>query len=99
LEEASGSGGDFADGEVEGGGVGLGWFMKAGNFADELERSGADFVGRDGRIEVEKRFDAAAHESLRKKLEYSAGGGEAERGRVEGVKKEELAGTSRSAIG
>jgi hypothetical protein len=31
-----------------------------------LERSGADFVGSDGWIEIEKRFDAAAHGSLRK---------------------------------
>jgi len=60
-KEAMGCGGDFVDGEVEGGGVGLGWLVKAGDLADELKRSGADLVGSDGRIKVEKRFDAAAH--------------------------------------
>jgi len=39
----------------------LGWLVKAGDLADELKRSCADLVGSDGRIKVEKRFDAAAH--------------------------------------
>lgn len=61
AKEAMGCGRDFVDGEVEGSGVGLGWLVKARDFADELKRSGADLVGRDGRIKIEKRFDAAAH--------------------------------------
>jgi len=60
-KEAMRCGGDFADGEVECGGVGFGWLVKARDFADELKRSGADLVGSDGRIKIEKRFDAAAH--------------------------------------
>jgi hypothetical protein len=35
--------------------------VHAGDFPDELQGSGADFLGRDRRIEVEKRFDVAAH--------------------------------------
>jgi len=60
-KEAMGCGGDFVDGEFEGGGVGFGWLVKAGDLADELKRSGADLVGSDRRIKIEKRLDAAAH--------------------------------------
>jgi hypothetical protein len=66
LEKTLGSG-DFVDGAFEGGSVGFGWFMEAGDFADELERGGADFLGCDRRIEIEKRFDAAAHLGLLEK--------------------------------
>ena len=61
MEKLGGSGGDFLDGGEEGGFVGLGRLVEAGDLADELERGGADFVGSDGRLEIEKRFDAAAH--------------------------------------
>ncbi len=61
AKEAMGCGGDFVDGEIEGGGVGFRWLVKAGDLADELKRSGANLVGSDGRIKVEKGFDAAAH--------------------------------------
>src|SRR5215470_13200416 len=61
LQEAHRGTGDFVNGCVEGGFVGFGRFVKAGNLADELERSVADFVGSDGRIEVEKRFDVSAY--------------------------------------
>lgn len=61
MEEAHGSSGDFVDGVVEGLFVGFRRFIEAGDFANELERGGADFVGSDGRIEIEKRLDVSAH--------------------------------------
>jgi hypothetical protein len=39
-------------------------FVKAGDLADELERGGADFFGRNGRIEIEEDFDVSAHGGL-----------------------------------
>lgn len=63
MQELGGGGGDFVDGGEEGGLVGFRGFVKAGNFADELERGGANFVGSYGRFEIEKRLDAAAHEA------------------------------------
>jgi hypothetical protein len=35
--------------------------MEAGDFPDELQRSGAHLFRCDRRIEIEKRFDVAAH--------------------------------------
>lgn len=61
MEETLGGSGDFFDGAVERGGVGLRWLVEAGDFAHELERGGANFVGSDGWIEIEERFDVAAH--------------------------------------
>lgn len=42
--------------------------MEAGDFADELQGSVADFVGSDRRIEVEQVFDIAAHVLTRPKM-------------------------------
>lgn len=61
MEKFGGSGCDFLNGGEEGGFVGFGGLVEAGDFADELERSSADFVGSDRRFEIEKRFNAAAH--------------------------------------
>lgn len=61
MKKAHGGGGDFFDGGVESGFVGFGGCVEAGDFADELKRGGADFVGSDWRVEVEKQFDVAAH--------------------------------------
>jgi hypothetical protein len=41
--------------------VGLGGFVKAGDFSYELQRSRSDFFFRDRRIEVEQGFDIPAH--------------------------------------
>jgi hypothetical protein len=60
-EEADGDGGDFVDGRLEGCFVRLGWLVEAGDFSDELERSRADFVIGDRRIEIEERFYISAH--------------------------------------
>jgi len=37
--------------------------VKAADFADKLERGGADLVGSHRRVEVEKRFDISAHKA------------------------------------
>ena len=60
-EKASGNGGNFVDCQREGGFVGLGRFVETGDFSDELERSGSNVFGSDGRIEVEEGFDVPAH--------------------------------------
>ena len=60
-EEASGNGGNFVDCQREGGFVGLGRFVETGDFSDELERSGSNVFGSDGRIKVEEGFDVPAH--------------------------------------
>jgi len=36
--------------------------VEAGDFADELELGGADFLGSDRRIKVEERSDVSAHD-------------------------------------
>ena len=46
TEELQGNGGDLIDGVLESGFVGFGGLVKAGDFAHELERGSADFVGR-----------------------------------------------------
>lgn len=69
TEQVAGEVGDFFDGGVEGGFVGFRGIMEAGNFADELQGRGADFVVGDGRCEVKERFDVAAHAGL-----HSGGG-------------------------
>jgi hypothetical protein len=40
------------------------WLVEAGDFSHELQRSGAHFVRRDGRVEIVERFDIPAHERL-----------------------------------
>ena len=61
AEQAHGSGGDFVDGGVERFFVGLRWLIEAADFPDELERSGAHFLGSNGRIEIKQWFDVSAH--------------------------------------
>jgi hypothetical protein len=61
VEEASGGGGDFVDGGLELGLVGLGRLGEAADFADELERGVADFLVGDRRVEIEKNFYIATH--------------------------------------
>jgi hypothetical protein len=61
TEKASGDAGYFIDGGEERGFVGLRRLGEATDLSNELDRSGADFVFGDGRIEVEKYFDVAAH--------------------------------------
>ena len=39
-------------------------FFGEADFADKLQRGVADFFGSDRRVEVEKVFDIAAHESV-----------------------------------
>jgi hypothetical protein len=63
MEQARGGEGDLVNGRVEGGFVGFRGMVEAGDFADELEGSGADFVRGDRGIEVKKGFDVAAHET------------------------------------
>lgn len=60
-EQARRNMGDGVNGGVEGGFVGFGGMVHAGDFADELEGSGADFVRRDRGIKIEERFDVTAH--------------------------------------
>ena len=62
MEEAEGDGGNFVDGGLEGGLVGFGGLVEAGDFADELERGVVNFFGSYGWIEVEERFDVSAHD-------------------------------------
>jgi hypothetical protein len=59
--EAGRNGGDFVDGRLEGFFVRLGGLVEAGDFSDELERSRADFVIGDRRIEIEERSYISAH--------------------------------------
>jgi hypothetical protein len=61
MEKAGGDGGDFIDGGQKCVLIGLRRFVKTGDFSYELERSGSNLVFSDGRIEVEKGFDVAAH--------------------------------------
>jgi hypothetical protein len=42
----------------------MGRLIDAGDFADVLQGSGADFVGGDGGIEVEEDFYVSAHGDL-----------------------------------
>ena len=43
--------------------------MEAADFADELERGGADFVRGYGWVEVEKHFDVPAHGRTYERIE------------------------------
>jgi hypothetical protein len=53
--------GDFFDRGLKLGFIKLRGFVEAGNFSDELERSGTDLVIGDGRIEIEKGLNISAH--------------------------------------
>src|SRR5207302_1967809 len=53
--------GEFVNGRVESCFVGFRRMVEAGDFPHELQGSGAHFFRRDRRIEIEKRFDVAAH--------------------------------------
>src|SRR6266496_1985162 len=57
TQKAVRHGGYFVDGGNKGCLVGLRGFIKAGDFADKLERSRAHFFVGDRRIEVKKRED------------------------------------------
>ena len=59
AEQAHGDAGDFVDGGLERFLVGLGRFVEAGDFADELERGVANLIGSDRWIKVIERFDVS----------------------------------------
>ena len=61
AEQAHGDAGDFVDGGLERFLVGLGRFVEAGDFPDELERGVANLIGSDRWIKVIERFDVSAH--------------------------------------
>jgi hypothetical protein len=71
LEELERDARDLLDGGGEGGFVGFGGLVEAGDFSDELKRSGADFVGSDGWIEIIESFDVAAHRVLLRRIKAS----------------------------
>ena len=64
MEQAYGGVSDLVNGGVESGFVGFGRMVEAGDFPDELQGSGAHLFRRNRRIEIEKRFDVAAHRRL-----------------------------------
>ncbi len=61
LQKPEGNTRYFIDGSEKRGFVGLRRLVKAGNLAHKLQRSGADLVRTDRRVEVVKRFDVPAH--------------------------------------
>jgi hypothetical protein len=61
AEQSRGDGGYFVDGGLECRFVGFGRRVEAGDFSYELEGGGADFSWGYWGIEVEERFDVAAH--------------------------------------
>jgi len=52
--------------------VGFGRFVKTADLTDELQRSGAHLIGRNGWIEIKECFDVPAHSEI-KVAEISAG--------------------------
>jgi len=64
MEQARGGAGDLFNGGVESGFVSFRGMVEAGDFADELEGSGADFLRGDRWIEVKEGPDVAAHGRL-----------------------------------
>jgi len=44
--------------------IGFGWFVKATNFPDKLQRSGSNLFRRNRRIKIEERSDISAHFSV-----------------------------------
>src|SRR5579859_1539660 len=65
MEQARGGAGDLVNGGIESSFVGFGGMVETGDFADELEGSGADFFGSDWGIEIKEGFDVAAHGASR----------------------------------
>ena len=61
IEQPSRDVGDIVDGGVKGGFVGLGWFGKAADLADKLQRSGPDLVSSGRGCEVEEGSDVSTH--------------------------------------
>src|SRR5579864_6829161 len=61
TEKTIGDGGYFLDGSQKDVLVGLGGFVKAGDFSHELQRSRSNLFLCDRRIEVEQGFDIATH--------------------------------------
>jgi hypothetical protein len=61
LQEAAAGCGDFGDGVLESRLVGARGFVKAADFADELERGGVEVFFRDGLVREVQAFYAAAH--------------------------------------
>jgi hypothetical protein len=61
AEQPVRDGGYFIDRSEKSFLIGLRRFVEAGDLSYELQRSSLDFVGGDGRIKVEKRFDVSAH--------------------------------------
>ena len=43
--------------------------IETGDFSYELQRSGANFFGRNGRIEIEERLDISTHFSMTPKFQ------------------------------
>jgi hypothetical protein len=52
---------DFHHRAIEGFGIGSRRPAEAGEFSDELQRRGADFIVGRRRFEIEQRLDVAAH--------------------------------------
>jgi hypothetical protein len=61
AQEAVRDSGNFVDGRLEGLFVRLGWFVETCDFPHELERSGANLVIGDWRLEIEERSYVSAH--------------------------------------
>lgn len=59
--------GDLIDGGRERILIRFGWFVKAADFSDELQRSRANFFRCNRRIKIEKRSDISAHFSMTSK--------------------------------
>jgi hypothetical protein len=61
TDEAHRDGGDVVNRGLERAFICLGGLVKAADLPDELQRSGANLIGRDRWIEVEQRSDISAH--------------------------------------
>jgi hypothetical protein len=61
TKETIGDGGYFVNGRLKRFFIGLGRFVKAGDFSYELQGSGVDFVGGNRRIKIKQGFNISAH--------------------------------------
>jgi hypothetical protein len=68
TEKANGDRRDLIHGVEERTFIRLGRFVEAANFPHELQGSGANFVGSDGRIKIVKGSDISAHGGLTSKM-------------------------------
>src|SRR5579863_6508370 len=68
TEKASGDRRDLIHGGEERTFIRLGRFVEAAYFPYELQGSGANFVGSDGRIKIVKGSDISAHGGLTSKM-------------------------------